>query len=92
MGRNINRTKLMKEEPLERRSRTVMGRMYMFFYDSKLRETLHTMMRSVIVVRPSAKRILRLNLHYSPPILRAKLLDGLIEIADTKKGEDSSLD
>ena len=24
-----------------------------------------------------------------PPILRAKLLDGLIEIADTKKGEDS---
>ena len=55
MGRNINRTKLMKEEPLERRSRTVMGRMYMFFYDPKLRETLpyYDAFPLVIVVRPA---------------------------------------
>ena len=60
MGRNINRTKLMKEEPLERRSRTVMGRMYMFFYDPKLRETLpyYDAFPLVIVVRPAPRRIL----------------------------------
>ena len=91
MGRNINRTKLMKEEPLERRSRTVMGRMYMFFYDPKLRETLpyYDAFPLVIVVRPAPGGFYGLNLHYLPPILRAKLLDGLMEIADTKKGEDS---
>ena len=38
--RGINRDELMKEEPLKRGARRIIGSMQMFFYDPKYKETL----------------------------------------------------
>ena len=43
----------------------------------------------VIVVGPAKGGFVGLNLHYLPPILRAKMLDGLMDIAGSKIDDNS---
>ena len=38
--RRVNRNEIMKEEPIELSNREIVGSMYMFFYDPKLKDTL----------------------------------------------------
>tara|TARA_R110002096_G_scaffold69149_7_gene166426 strand:+ start:31052 stop:31642 length:591 start_codon:yes stop_codon:yes gene_type:complete len=84
--RNINRDQLMSEEPIKKKSDGVVGNMYMFTYDPKHKETLpyYDTFPLVIVIGPAKGGFLGLNLHYLPPILRAKLLDGLMGITTNK--------
>lgn len=90
--RNINREKLMKEDPIKQRSNEVVGSMYMFTYDPKHKETLpyYDTFPLVIVIGPAKDGFLGLNLHYLPPQLRAKLLDELMDITTDKKFSDST--
>jgi hypothetical protein len=90
--RSINREALMKEEPLKQVSTEIVGSMYMFFYDPKHKETLpyYDTFPLVVVVGPAEGGFLGLNLHYLPPILRAKMLDGLMEITTNNKFNDST--
>lgn len=83
---SINRRALMKEEPLKRTNDSVVGNMYMFIYDPKHKETLpyYDAFPLVIVIGPAKGGFLGLNLHYLPPILRAKFLDALMEITGKK--------
>ena len=96
--RSINRQALMKEEPLTQRndlrnlSRTgLVGTMQMFFYDPKHKDTLpyYDLFPLVVIVGPAKDGFLGLNLHYLPPILRAKMLDALMETANMKAGDDA---
>lgn len=90
--RRVNRNQLMKEEPIQLSNREVVGSMQMFFYDPKLKETLpyYDSFPLVVVIGPAEGGFLGLNLHYLPPILRAKLLDGLLDtISDTKYTDDT---
>ena len=96
--RNINREKLIREEPLQQRtalrnlSRTgLVGTMQMFFYDPKHKETLpyYDLFPLIIVVGPAKGGFYGLNLHYLPPILRAKMLDSLMETANMKATDDA---
>ena len=82
----------MKEEPLKQVSTEIVGSMYMFFYDPKHKETLpyYDTFPLVVVVGPAEGGFLGLNLHYLPPILRAKMLDGLMEITTNNKFNDST--
>lgn len=66
--------------------------MYMFFYDPKLKDTLpfYDSFPLVIVIGPAEGGFLGLNLHYLPPVLRAKLLDGLLETANNKLYTDDT--
>jgi hypothetical protein len=43
----------------------------------------------VIVVGPAKGGFYGLNLHYLPPMLRAKMLDALMETANMKAGEEA---
>jgi len=90
--RSINREALMKEEPLKQVSTEIVGSMYMFFYDPKHKETLpyYDTFPLVVVVGRAEGGFLGLNLHYLPPILRAKMLDGLMEITTNNKFNDST--
>jgi len=90
--RSITREALMKEEPLKQVSTEIVGSMYMFFYDPKHKETLpyYDTFPLVVVVGPAEGGFLGLNLHYLPPILRAKMLDGLMEITTNNKFNDST--
>ena len=89
--RSINRDALMDEEPLKQRKKQVVGSMQMFFYDPKHKETLpyYDVFPLVIVVGPAPGGFYGINLHYLPPILRAKMLDGLMDIAGSNIDDNS---
>ncbi len=57
------------------------GRMYMFVYDPKGKDTLPFYDRFPLIffVEPAEGGFYGINLHYLPPILRAKLMDSLYE-------------
>ena len=96
--RNINRQALIKEDPLKQRntlqnlSRTgLVGTMQMFFYDPKHKEKLpyYDLFPLIVVVGPAEGGFYGLNLHYLPPILRAKMLDSLMDTANMKATDDA---
>ena len=77
----VNRQQLLQDEALIRKSRTMMGNMYMYFYDPKHRETLpyYDMFPLTIMVKRAPGGFYGMNLHYLKPIVRAKFLDNLSE-------------
>ena len=64
---------------MQRVARQRMGDMYMFFYDPKHKETLpyYDTFPLIIMVEKAPGGFYGLNMHYLPPVLRAKLFDGL---------------
>jgi hypothetical protein len=79
----VDRPRLITREQITPK---LTGRMIMFFYDPKLKETLpyYDRFPLVIVVKLNKKGFMGLNLHYLPYDLRAKLLDGLFTIYKQK--------
>jgi len=57
------------------------GNMYMFFYDPKHKKTLpyYDKFPLIIMIGPAEGGFYGLNLHYLPPVLRAKVLDALLD-------------
>ena len=90
--RRINRNALMKEEPVELTNREIVGSMYMFFYDPKGKKELpyYDSFPLVIVIKPAEGGFLGLNLHYLPPILRAKFLDSLLEYTNNNRYDETT--
>jgi len=90
--RRVNRNQLMKEDPIQLSNRQVVGSMYMFFYDPKLKKELpyYDSFPLVIVIGPAEGGFLGMNLHYLPPILRAKFLDSLLDVASNNKYDDTT--
>jgi hypothetical protein len=92
--RRVNRQDLLKadEVKLVNRQNPLIGSMNMFFYDPKTKDTLpfYDRFPLVIIVGPAEKGFYGLNLHYLPPILRAKLLDGLLDITNNKKYDETT--
>lgn len=56
------------------------GKMYMFFYDPKHKETLpyYDKFPLILMMGPAKGGFYGLNLHYMPPVLRAKVLDAVL--------------
>lgn len=93
--RRINRQGLMQEAPLVRSNREKIGAMMMFFYDPKTKDQLpyYDRFPLIIVVGPAEKGFYGLNLHYLPPVLRAQLLDRLMEYTtDDKYNKNTRFD
>jgi len=90
--RRVDRRALMLEEPVELNDNQVLGHMYHFFYDPKHKKTLpyYDSFPLVVVLGPAKNGFLGLNLHYLPPILRAKFLDALLEVTNNKRYDDST--
>ena len=89
-----NRRALMQadEVKLVNRQNPLIGSMNMFFYDPKTKDTLpyYDRFPLAIIVGPAPKGFYGLNLHYLPPLLRAKLLDGLMDITNNKKYDETT--
>lgn len=92
MGRNVSRSALMKEDPVQLKNTKIIGSMMMFFYDPKGKKTLpfYDSFPLVIVLQPAAGGFLGLNLHYLPPTLRAKFLDALLDVTNNQRYDDST--
>lgn len=90
--RRVNRNQLMKEDPIQLRSRFQPGAMAMFFYDPKTKDKLpyYDSFPLVVVVDAAEGGFYGLNLHYLPPTLRAKFLDGLMDRLTDKKFDEKT--
>lgn len=90
--RRVNRNQLMKAEPIKLANRQLVGSMQMFFYDPKGKETLpyYDSFPLTIVVGPAEGGFYGLNLHYIPPMLRAKFLDNLMELTSNSKYDETT--
>lgn len=77
--RNVNDGALMKSERDRYRSVVLPGKMYMFYYDPKLKATLpyYDRLPLVFPIALYPDSFLGLNMHYLPHSLRAKLMDAL---------------
>lgn len=90
--RRVDRKQLMNDEQIILKNRTVIGSMFMYYYDPKHKETLPYYDRfplSIIVDRAPGG-FYGLNLHYLPPLVRAKFLDGLLDVTNNKKYDEST--
>jgi hypothetical protein len=77
---DVSPRELMMSPEARYRNTIYPGRMYMFYYDPKLKEKLPYYDRFPLVfpIEPAYNNsFLGINLHYLPPTLRAKLMDAL---------------
>ena len=88
----VNRRQLMASDPIEKRASSVVGSMYMFFYDAKHRETLPywDAFPLIVAVGPAPKGFYGLNMHYLPIPLRAKFLDELMNNLNNSRYDEST--
>lgn len=91
---SVNRNRMMndKENIVNTIDEKSIGKMYTFFYDPKHKETLpyYDLFPLIFVVGPAADGFLGINLHYLPPVLRAKLMDSLYQILNNNKYNDTT--
>ena len=75
---------IMKDDALSLKSspkvESPIGNMYMYFYDAKHKETLPYFdgFPLILMLGPAPNGFMGLNLHYLPPVLRAKILDAVL--------------
>lgn len=77
VGKSIMNDEALK---LQQSMQDPKGKMYMFFYDPKYKQTLpyYDKFPLIIMIGPAEGGFYGLNLHYLPPVLRAKVLDALL--------------
>lgn len=87
----VSPTSILKDKALDKTSQNIRGSMYMYFYDPKHKETLpyYDRFPLTIMVDGAPGGFYGLNLHYLPPILRAKMLDALMDIQSSPKSGDA---
>jgi len=86
-----SRQSILRDKARSRDS-TIIGRMYFFYYDPKMKETLPYYDRFPLVIPIEQYRdgFLGLNLHYIHPKQRILLLDTLSEFANNSKYDAST--
>jgi len=93
-SRNVNSNRMMNDmqNVVTKIDINSIGRMYMFFYDPKNKDTLpyYDTFPLVFPIGFKDNGFLGLNLHYLPPVLRAKLMDALYTTANNTKYDEST--
>lgn len=72
--------------------RFIMGNMYLFAYDPKHKDTLPYYDRYPLIfpINKAKGGFLGINMHYLPPILRAKLMDQLYTVLNNKNFDETT--
>lgn len=88
--KNRSRDKLLKDEGLrtiEDPTTYAPGRMYMYFYEAKHAKTLpyYDQFPLILLVDSAPGGFVGLNLHYLPPLVRAKFFSELLDLKNQKK-------
>lgn len=71
---------------------SAVGNMYFFAYEAKHAKTLpyYDKFPLIFPIGPAPKGFMGINMHYLPPILRAKLMDGLYDTITNDKYDTST--
>lgn len=91
----VSDTKMIRELKTERgvtTRRAIPGAMYAFAYDAKHKATLpyYDKFPLVFPIGPAPGGFLGINMHYLPPMLRAKLMDALYDTVTNKKYDETT--
>ena len=83
----INRKQLLDHDEFTKRQNPFIGRMFMYFYDPKHKETLpyYDRFPLIFMVGKAEGGFYGLNMHYLPPKLRALFFDKLLDYTTNKK-------
>lgn len=89
--RNVSPKVTIQQGPILT-SRVVTGSMYLFAYDPKTKEDLPYYDRFPLVFpfRRVSDGFYGINMHYLPPLLRAKLMDALYDTANNNKMDETT--
>jgi len=96
VGGRINAATLIKQSPRERKkltfTRSMVGKMYFFFYDPKTKEDLdfYDKFPLVFPIQKYADGFLGINFHYLPLRYRAVLLDKIEVLANNKRMDETT--
>jgi hypothetical protein len=88
----LNERELMRGDTSRLTNKTIIGSMYMYYYDPKYKEQLEYYDRFPLVFpfRRVPGGFYGLNLHYLPLPLRARLMDGLYDYANNSRYDEST--
>lgn len=88
----VSPAKVLTDNSLVARSRPLIGRMFMFLYDPKHKETLpyYDKFPLILMVGPAKGGFYGLNLHYLPARQRALFFDRLYEYTNNKKLDETT--
>lgn len=93
-AKSVNTSRMMgPKADLKAKIQTAdIGSMVMFFYDPKHKETLpyYDTFPLIFIVDMTSDGFVGINLHYLPPLLRAKLMDALYSTTSDKKYNEST--
>jgi hypothetical protein len=89
---SVSSSRILNDDLLQVRNKPLIGRMFMFVYDPKGKETLpyYDKFPLIIMVGPAKKGFYGLNLHYLPPRQRAVFFDRLLDYTTNKKYNEST--
>ena len=89
---NVDDRKIMREDKARLTNTIMPGSMYMYHYDPKYKETLPFYDRFPLVFpfKVQADRFWGINFHYLPLNHRAILMDGLYELANNQRYDEST--
>jgi hypothetical protein len=90
-GRQLNQSKIIAESP-NKKTGVLPGKMYFFRYDPKHKKTLpyYDTFPLIFMVEKAKGGFYGINMHYLPPVLRAKLMDALYVLKNNKKFDDTT--
>lgn len=92
--KRVDDRKIMREKSrlTNHMTRMSIGRMFMFYYDAKGKDTLPHWDRFPLIfpIELYADGFLGINLHYLPPLLRAKLMNALYATLNNKNYDDTT--
>lgn len=89
---NVSQEQLLQNQRFQRRSKPLPGRMFMFWYDPKHKETLpfYDRFPLILMVGPARKGFYGLNLHYLDPRSRALFFDTLLKLRNNSKYDETT--
>jgi len=93
-SRNVKPVRLMNDKQNIRNNITIkdIGKMFMFFYDPKLKDSLpyYDIFPLVFPIGFKNNGFLGINMHYLPPTLRAQLMNSLYLTINNEKFDDTT--
>lgn len=89
---SVSPSKILNDDSLQTHRTPLIGRMFMFLYDPKYKETLpyYDRFPLILMVGPAKKGFYGLNLHYLPPRQRAVFFDRLMDHMNNTKLDETT--
>lgn len=93
--KRVDRAKMINDpsNQVDKIDEQSIGKMFAFFYDPKLKKVLpyyDTFPLAIVIGPKGSNGFLAMNMHYLPPVLRAKLMDNLYDTINNRRFDDTT--